>query len=131
MNLGDLNNELEAGEYFVVDPDYQLAVVFARHNELEDGPRRVFKIVHGDLEELDYKDIIERLLKMLVDKVDMRDYMKEVLLTTPPGKVIEAFENLEGEEVLEGVSAIPHCFILSIPSKKPGRENIEIALRYS
>lgn len=123
-------------EYLVSDPENDLVVFFDNDAAKEHGLRkitRLFRIVdNGEMaEELVIKDAVKELVTALKDRIDIQEYLTEVLLTTAPPDIIKAYDIIhQYPEAAKTAKTRPGCVYLDIVDPRPGKDNVPIYLRF-
>jgi hypothetical protein len=131
----ELLDELTDKEYLVSDPENDLVVFFDNEAQKDHGLHkitRLFRIVEGEMaEELVMKDVVKELVTALKDRIDVQEYLTEVLLTTAPPEVLKAYEIIHKyPEAAKTAKTRPGCVYLDIVDPRPGKDSVPIYLRF-
>lgn len=118
ITLKELQKEMkEKKQPFLVETETGMVIVWKLEDEKgriydEAHIDRIFKIrADGKLTELDFSAMTEEIAEYLEQHVPVKEFLKDVLRTTPPEDVIEIFRRIKkGAKV----TADDGCFIMNI-----------------
>jgi len=136
MKVADVVNNIDkTHEYALIDHKRGIITIFDQdvtEAHAMQKYKRLFKILEDDeVEEVNLDDTIKEIVNAICSKIKMRDYLKNVLLHSPPTDLLEAFDILHNfPEAAKEVKSRDGCIYLDIPDPRPGRESAQIYLRY-
>ena len=132
LTLNEVNAKVSATtEYFVIDKKDGIAVVFD-YNELlrrgEEKIKRIYRIEGDKFRLVDLVEITKEVVDIVSAKVKIRDLVKDVVQTTPPDILLEAFRRLRQPQLKAKATATKGCYSIRIPGNR-GQKSIELVLR--
>ncbi len=135
MKKADLLNieELVDGRYYLVTGQevWEIRDMEFHREHGQCRTIRAFKVIDNDnLEELPLDQMVTDIAEAVKDRVDVREYLKEVLLqNTPVEDVLKVHRIItKYPRVAKTAKTRPGCFYLDIENPEPGQENVPLYL---
>ena len=132
LTLDELNAGVSAkSEYLVIDKKDDIAAVFDRDELWKHGEekiKRIYRIEGDKFRLIDLKAITREVVDLVSAKVKVRDLVDEIVRTTPPEVLLEAFRRLQQPKLKEKAKATKGCYGINIPGNR-GQRSIELVLR--
>lgn len=132
LTLEQLNATLWQGrEYLVIDPKDHIAVIMDRLEMIKHGEekiKRLYKIEGDKFKPIDLETITREVVDVVSAKVKVRDLVDEIVRTTPPDLLLEAFRRLQQPKLKEKAKPTKGCYGLKIPGNR-GQKPMELVIR--
>lgn len=132
LTLEELNAGVAEGrEYLVIDKKDNLAVVLDRQELMKHGEgkiKRIYQIEGDKFKLVDLEAITHEVIDLVSAKVKVRDLVKEIVQTTPPDLLLEAFRRLQFPKIKAKAKATKGCYGIAIPGTR-GKKPIELVIR--